>query len=163
MRSSSATGSEKMDPAATTTLHPRSFSCESRHYREKKRKQIRWFTHPPSLTKVFIQKYFFIRQKMPPRPTTSLSIFFPYTLFCPPENKFAQVRDCFSYEGFVIHLNFGGTYSKNFHLALHYAQPVSPTPQPPTHYIRSVWVKLNLWKLIQLYAAVCEVCMHSNK
>lgn len=36
MRSSSATASEKMDPAVTTTLHPRSFSCESRNYREKR-------------------------------------------------------------------------------------------------------------------------------
>lgn len=44
MKSSSATASEKMDPAATTTLHPQNFSCESRHYREKK--NISWVTHP---------------------------------------------------------------------------------------------------------------------
>ena len=58
MRSSSAPASEKMDPAATTTLHPRSFSCESRHYREKKKKEYQ-LSYSPPLKKVFIMKLFF--------------------------------------------------------------------------------------------------------
>lgn len=57
MRSSSATASEKMDPAATTTLHPRSFSCESRHYREKKKEYQ--MSYSPPLTKSFHYDTFF--------------------------------------------------------------------------------------------------------
>lgn len=103
-----------MDPAVTTTLHPRSFSCESRHYREKKKKKIRWVTHPAYKSFHYETFLFFIWHKCL-LDQELICHFFYFIHFS--EN----VCDCFldleSFcHPFFFFLNFGEAYSENFHL-----------------------------------------------